>query len=307
LADLDNMDKEEKKTSGLVRLKDLNQMESQQRQQQFSPTRQDVFNSGSTPNLKLNPVTVNNTIQNRIQPAPPPTGNLKQDIQPLRMQHPDLVKDYTSVSTPNQRREQWVEDRLEQDARGAASNPILRTINTALEPISRGIYNVTSHLAPLQQGAGSALGIKADTAPYEPTLGNKAMEIGGAIAGSLTNPSNISQGLATAPFRMGQQVAQKAAQTTPRLGNNIAQRAIEGATAGAIQGGVIAGVRGETDLDQMAMNVGLGAALGGAGDAAIGAIGQGVRALRNARNTPIPQAQPATQPTLPQSVQRPQT
>src|SRR5690606_21502948 len=93
LADLDNMDKEEKKTD-LVRLKDLNQMESQQRQQQFSPSRQDIFNSAesSTPSLKLNPVTVNNTIQNSIQPAPAPTGNLKQDIQPLRMQQPDLVK-----------------------------------------------------------------------------------------------------------------------------------------------------------------------------------------------------------------------
>src|SRR5690606_24034732 len=282
LADLDNMDKEEKKTD-LVRLKDLNQMESQQRQQQFSPSRQDIFNSAesSTPSLKLNPVTVNNTIQNSIQPAPAPTGNLKQDIQPLRMQQPDLVKDYTSVSTPNQQREQWVEDRLEQDARGAASNPILRTINTALEPISRGVYNVTSHLAPLQQGAGSALGIKADTAPYEPTLGNKAMEIGGMIGGALTNPTNLSQGVAslgirgalTRPTNLNQGLVSLPSKTSNigkaydsigtglyNLGskvpvnNKIARTAIEGATAGAAQGALISGVRGETDAKELAAN-----------------------------------------------------
>src|SRR5690606_15477494 len=337
LADLDNMDKEEKKTSGLVRLKDLNQMESQQRQQQFSPTRQDIFNSAgsSTPSLKLNPVTVNNTIQNRIQPAPPPvpTRTLQEDVQPFRMQQPDLVKDYTSVSTPNQQREQWVEDRLEQDARGAASNPILRTINTALEPISRGVYNVTSHLAPLQQGAGSALGIKADTAPYEPTLGNKAMEIGGMIGGALTNPTNLSQGVAslgirgalTRPTNLNQGLVSLPSKTSNigkaydsigtglyNLGskvpvnNKIARTAIEGATAGAAQGALISGVRGETDAKELAANIGLGAVLGGAGDAALTGIGQGIRSLRNARTTQ-PNLIPQAQSTLPQSIQRPQT
>lgn len=293
LADLED---ENKPKSGLVRLNDLNQAESRQRQQQFAPTRQDVFNNAhsSAPNLKMNPITVTNTVQNRLKPVTPtpaaPTKTLQETVQPLRMQQPDLVKDYTKVTTPEQRRTEWVEQRLEQDRRGAAANPVLNVINRALEPISRGVYTATSYLAPLQQGAGNALGIKADTAPYEPTIGNKALEIGGNIAGALTNPSNISQGLATVPFRMGQQVAQRAAQASPRLGNNIAQRAIEGSVAGAVQGGVIGGVRGETDLDQMATNIGLGAALGGAGDAAIAGIGSGVRALmQRMRNNNVPE------------------
>lgn len=223
-----------------------------------------------------------------IQSSAKQSKTLSESVSPLSIQNP-LKRGGTPVKTKDDLINEYVESRLESDRKGSSSNKILSAINTFLEPLSRKVYQADAYLAPFQKGAGNALGVQTVTAPYEPTVLNKGLEIVGGIAGSVTNPSNLSQGLVSAPYRAGQQLATKAAQVTPKLGNNLTQRAIEGTTAGAIQGGVISGVRGETDVKELARNIGLGAALGGVGDVAISGIGQGARAIIKKYSTPTTQ------------------
>jgi hypothetical protein len=247
----------------------------------------ELYNERRQRNTDARLQNVNDAIVKSAVPTSPFMPTLQREMPSSKPQ--------VNLPTPTDQRKDWVDQRLASDAKGAANNKILSTINTALEPISKAVYTGASYVAPLVKGAGNALGIKADVAPYQPSVGNKVMEFGGAVAGSLTNPSNIGQGLATVPFRMGQQVAQRAAQATPKAAGNMAQRSIEGAVAGAIQGGVISGVRGETDAGQLATNIGLGAGLGAAGDAALAGIGQ---MARNVISKYRPQATAPVDPTL---------
>lgn len=156
-------------------------------------------------------------------------------------------------------------------------------------PIGRGINRFS-------QGAASAVGVDsqaAGAAPIEST-GNKAADfvadIGGNIAGALTNPSNIGQGLVSIPYRVAQQATQRLLPKAPEL----AKRAAEGGIAGAVQGGVISGVRGETDAGELATNVGIGALTGAVADPAMALIGKGVQRIISKYRpaSPVPAAEP---------------
>ena len=204
------------------------------------------------------------------------------------------------------------QQRAKRDAQDP-TNPVLdaikdNTIDAAAGAIDRFTVSnpVGRAINRFQQGAGSAVGVDTQAAGAAPLLstGNRAVDVtadvAGNIAGSLTNPSNIGQGLVSAPLRAGQAVAQRFAPRAPQL----AQRAIEGGTAGAIQGGVIGGVRGETSAGEMARNVGLGAATGAIADPLADLAGRGIRRGINAMRgrTPEPtRQQAASKDAVPES------
>jgi len=153
-------------------------------------------------------------------------------------------------------------------------------------PIGRGLNRFS-------QGAAGAVGVDsqaAGAAPREST-GNRfadiATDITGNVAGVLTNPTNLSQGLVSAPYRAAQALTQRMAPKAPQL----AQRAIEGAGVGAYQGAIIGGARGETEVGEMARNVGLGAATGAVADPLMSLVGKGLSRLFRRNNLPETAAQ----------------
>ena len=222
-------------------------------------------------------------------------------IGPLDLQA--SVKERFPLPSPVSASDQWVEDKLTRDREQASRNPVFRTINRVLEPVSRRVYGAVANIpgvAAFQEGTGAALGIKTDTAPVTgPKAINTAARVAGNIVGSLTNPTNLSQGLVTAPYRIGQGVAQASAQRAPALTNRYAQRGIEGAVAGGIQGGVISGARGETDADELARNIGIGVGLGAAGDVALAGLSDAARAVIGRYRGRSTQPAPAGQLALP--------
>lgn len=170
----------------------------------------------------------------------------------------------------------WVDDRLAMDRKNSQKEPF-RSINSLLEPLSRDVYTTLGSikgLSSFQKGAGDTLGVQTFTAPeVGPAAVNIPARLTGNLVGGLTNPTNLSQGLLNAPLQVGKGVAQSLASKSPVLANKYAQKGIEGAVAGGIQGGVISGARGDTDLDEMALSIGLGAGLGAAGDIALTGAG----------------------------------
>lgn len=167
------------------------------------------------------------------------------------------------------------------------SNPLLRGLkNYTVDLLGEGVDRFLVNTAPgrflnrFGQSGGAALGVDTQAAGGAPiadmgTAANLTADIGGAIAGTLTNPSNIGQGLVSAPYQAAQALTQRIAPNAPRL----LQRALEGGTAGAIQGGVISGVRGETSLPEVATNVGIGAVSGAVADPLFDLAGRGLQTI----------------------------
>lgn len=208
----------------------------------------------------------------------------------------DLVKSDFERFKPKHKQtpKEWIEG--EKQKRASMSTPGWDRFRKALEPLNVAadyVMAYTPGLSDFQRGAGNAIGVEAHTAPGSdnPFIRNTAA-IAGTVAGTVTNPSNIGQGLVTVPYKMGQGAAQAAANKAPVLGNKFAQRGIEGAVAGGIQGGVISGVRGETELDELATNIALGAGLGAGGDIALAGIGSAAKALINKYRPAAPAPSP---------------
>lgn len=213
----------------------------------------------------------------------------KQRNQQLRQLVPEVSNPFVMTNNFNEmikpqpqpsKKEQinsWVEERLAMDRKNTEKNPVMKSINNFLEPASKQVYNAIANipgLASFQKGAGDTLGVQTFTAPeVGPAAVNIPARLTGNLVGGLTNPTNLSQGLLNAPIQAGKGVAQSLASKAPVLANKYAQKGIEGAVAGGIQGGVISGARGETDLDELALNIGLGAGLGAAGDIALTGVG----------------------------------
>ncbi|XEC97058.1 LPD38 domain-containing protein [Paenibacillus tarimensis] len=164
------------------------------------------------------------------------------------------------------------------------------TVDLAAEGVDRFMTQTApgKFINRFSQGAGKAVGVDTEAAGAAPlqSTGSKAVDVtadvAGNVAGVLTNPSNVGQGLVSTPYRAGQAVAQRFA---PKA-NQYVQKGIEGATAGAIQGGVISGVRGETDAGEMAKNIGIGAATGALADPLVHGVGQALRPLFKSRGIP---------------------
>lgn len=217
--------------------------------------------------------TTSNSIQNKLaQPLMVDPNNINP-----------LFENFTPSVEPTLSRLEWINQQVENDRAKTADNKVMSTINSLLEPISKyGVHNIASlpFVSGFQKGAGNVLGVKAETAPVNGLAGKIGTGVG-MIAGGVTNPTNLSQGLVSMPLKAGQSVAQSIANKAPVLGNRFAQRGIEGAVAGGIQGGIISGARGETDVAEMAKNIGLGAGLGALGDVAIAGVGSGLRSLGN--------------------------
>jgi len=215
----------------------------------------------------------------------------------------DFNKAHPVVSTPTA--DEWMaSEKAKREAKAPKGGIGGFLYDTIAEPWAAGIDAIQAKipgLADFQQGAGEALGIEAQTAPPTGGMLGKVAGVAGNIAGFVSNPAQIEQNLITAPYKAAQAVtggeragnllgsadnllARGANAINPVLnraglnvGSNITQglarRAAEGAIAGGIQGAANSGVRGETDLQDVAKSAGIGALLGGGGDAAIGLLG----------------------------------
>jgi len=242
------------------------------------------------------PVEINQDVRSQM----PDLFNPFQQMQDLerRLQSPLPAAPRQEDAAQRQGNQYLAEQAAKRDAQDP-KNPALKwlkdnTIDAAAGAMDRFLLNnpVGRFVNRTSRAGAEAVGVDTEAAKAVPlrSTGSKVVDtiadFGGAAVGTLTNPSNISQSLVTGPLRAGQALSQRLA---PKTGP-LAQRAIEGATAGAIQGGVIGGVRGETDLGEMAANVGLGAATGAIADPLVYGVGRGISRLLN-RNAPSPAPQ----------------
>lgn len=162
----------------------------------------------------------------------------------------------------------------------------------------------------MSQSAGNVLGVDVQSAGAPPlqSTGSKiadtTADVTGAISGLAANPAQIEQNLFTLPYKAAQGLTsatrinrginavqnalesgvnrlnpalnQAGINIGSNLTRNAVNRGVQGAVAGGIQGGVLSGVRGETDAGELAKNIGVGAALGGVGDAALSVFGRAI-------------------------------
>lgn len=189
-------------------------------------------------------------------------------------------------------RQQWVDDRIQQDRDATANNKFMSTINRLLEPASRVVYGATSYspISSFQKGAAQAMGITPESIGAAPTtggIGDIAGNIVGQVAGTFANPGNAFKGVGTATLETGRGVAQAVATKAPILSNRFAQSAIEGAATGALEGAYATALQ-RGDTKDLAMNVGLGIGLGAAADIALTGIGDVASSVlkRSKGNTP---------------------
>lgn len=223
---------------------------------------------------------MNRNITNTIQTVETPSNPVTEQPQTEKKSLIDRIFQPGQDILLNPERNQWVEERVAQDKQ-QSTNPIAKAINTAVEPLSRAVYTATSFspIAAFQQGAGQALGIKADTAPVKDNLASNIANMVGQAAGAFTSPAG-AMGLGQSVLQAGSSAAKAAATKAPVLGNKVAQRAIEGGVAGALEGAYATGLQGG-DAKELALNTALGAGLGSLGDVALVGISDGVKALRN--------------------------
>jgi len=236
----------------------------------------------------FNPSNQLGAVNNRLTPVVEQKTSLPSTAELVKSDFERFKPEYKQ--TP----QEWIES--EKRKRQENVVPGWEWLQKATEPLATAVDHFMAYtpgVSDFQRGAGNALGVQAHTAPSSdnPFVRTTA-GIAGNLAGAVTNPSNIGQGLVTAPLKMGQGVAQTAANKAPVLGNRFVQRGIEGGVAGGIQGGVISGVRGETDVNELATNIGLGAGLGAAGDVAIAGLGAAAKAIINKYRPAAPEPSP---------------
>lgn len=154
----------------------------------------------------------------------------------------------------------------------------------------------------------TAASMTGPTVTIKPETGSKvadvAADIAGGLAGFTANPATGNMpgtNLLDGPYKAADalmltklgQTAQKgaskaveAATHLPATSQRIAEQAIRGGAAGAMQSAAQSLMRGESDADELATSVALGAGLGAAGDVAFGALGAGIRKLFQRNNIP---------------------
>lgn len=153
----------------------------------------------------------------------------------------------------------------------------------------------------------SAAGMVGPTVTPKPETGSKiadvVADIGGGIAGFGVNAATggaPGTNLLSGPYRAadtallspgGQKLTQAAANQIgivfkPETAQKLAGTGLRGAAAGAIQNVAQSGMRGETDLHDIAISAGLGAGFGALGDVAAYGIGQGIKALMKKNGIP---------------------
>lgn len=211
---------------------------------------------------------------NEMRPALPTAQNIATTNQPNRLSDSRTAKD------------RWVDDRLALDREQSSKTKVGGAINTALEPLSRYIYELTAEapgVAAFQRGAAQGLNVESFAPPVQGSpMVNVPAQLIGNIAGAAAGMQGAGVRPVADPLTIGRGAAQGAAQRVPGLSGNIAQRAVEGTVAGAVAGAADSAIRGQTDLKDMAINTGLGAATGGLLDGGIAALGQVGRNARNA-------------------------
>ncbi|MCM3294131.1 hypothetical protein M3661_28960 [Paenibacillus sp. MER 180] len=154
----------------------------------------------------------------------------------------------------------------------------------------------------------TAASMTGPTVTVKPETGSKiadvAADIAGGLAGFTANPATGNMpgtNLLDGPYKAADalmltklgQTAQKgaskvveAATHLPATAQRVAEQAIRGGAAGAMQSAAQSLMRGESDADELAISTALGAGLGAAGDVAFGALGAGIRKLLQRNNVP---------------------
>lgn len=173
--------------------------------------------------------------------------------------------------------------------------------------------------------AANALNLYPDDnrakAENRPTTGSKVfdttLDIGGALGGYASNPAGVGvagQSLLTGPYRIadnllatraGMRLQNAVASPLSRVvstptANMIANQALRGGGAGALQGAAQAGIQGDASTRNILQSAALGAGLGAVGDVAISGLGSFIRSRVGNRSPfvddllPSNQAQPAS-------------
>lgn len=154
----------------------------------------------------------------------------------------------------------------------------------------------------------TAASMTGPTVTIKPETGSKvadvAADIAGGLAGFTANPATGNMpgtNLLDGPYKaadallltkLGQTTqkgvskAVEAATHLPATSQRIAEQAIRGGAAGAMQSAAQSLMRGESDAGELAISAALGGGLGAVGDVAIGAIGAGIRKLMKRNGLP---------------------
>ncbi|EJW14462.1 hypothetical protein PAV_13c00810 [Paenibacillus alvei DSM 29] len=177
-------------------------------------------------------------------------------------------------------------------------------LKTVADPIAEGIdwLMYGNSVGEFATRAGhTAASMTGPTVTIKPETGSKvadvAADIVGGLAGFTANPATGNMpgtNLLDGPYKAADalmlnklgQTAQKgvskaveAATHLPTTAQRVAEQAIRGGAAGAMQSAAQSLMRGESDADELAISTALGAGLGSVGDVAFGALGAGIRKL----------------------------
>lgn len=215
----------------------------------------------------------------------------RQQSKAFRAATPEISNPFKMVSSMNERykpieaqgavqsKNDWVEDRLALDRKNTEKNPVLRTINKFLEPVSKKVYEATASIpgvASFQKGAANALSVPNYAPPVtgSPWI-NKPAELLGNVAGAAAGMQGAGIRPVADPLAIGRATTQAAAPILPKLASSpIGQAALTGATAGGVAGAVDSAIRGDTDLQDVALGGAIGAATGGLLDGGATALSQ---------------------------------
>lgn len=215
----------------------------------------------------------------------------RQQSKAFRAATPEISNPFTMLSNMNDRykpvvsqepvqtKSDWVEERLALDRKNTEKNPVLRTINKFLEPVSKKVYEATASIpgvASFQKGAANALSVPNYAPPVtgSPWI-NKPAELLGNVAGAAAGMQGAGIRPVADPLAIGRATTQAAAPILPKLASSpIGQAALTGATAGGVAGAVDSAIRGDTDLQDVALGGAIGAATGGLLDGGATALSQ---------------------------------
>lgn len=183
--------------------------------------------------------------------------------------------------------EKWLRQQAANRKTNREENPnLLSRIDEFMEPsnvLVDKFQAYTPGVAAFQRGAGQALGVSdVVNRNAAPVTGSNLVNVPASVIGNIAGLASVpGPNQLTAPYQGASGVvASKGGQALTR-GNKYADKALEGAIGGAVQGGAASLISGETDTRDVLKNAGLGAALGAVGDPLLYGAGKVTGSLFN--------------------------